>query len=71
MKNELIPCPVCGKKPKINFHGINYATVECKPWYSRIPHRSVFVGYEQPSKVKAKAVEEWNKAASDASLPVW
>ena len=70
MNDEFIPCPVCGRKPKVTYYGINYAKVECKPLF-RKPHRSVFVGYEQPSKLNARAVEEWNKAANDAALPVW
>lgn len=65
------PCPVCGRLPVLKAYGVNYARMECKPWYRRKAHLSVFVGYHQPSQLVEKAVEAWNREADCARLPVY
>ena len=60
MNNDLKPCPVCGRNPKIRTYGVNNAWVECKPWYRRKAHKSSKVIYAQPSELIEKAVKEWN-----------
>lgn len=69
--DDTMPCPECGRKPKIKVYGVNYARIECKPAFRRKAHLSVFVGYCQPSQLMGEAVKEWNKAADCARLPVW
>lgn len=61
---DLKPCPVCGKKPKINYYGINSGWVYCKPIFGR-KHKEVVVDYAQPSKLKLALVMKWNAEVSE------
>ena len=53
------PCPVCGKKPKVNYYGVNSGWAYCKPMFGRT-HKKVVVNYEQPSKLKWAIAMKWN-----------
>lgn len=61
---ELRPCPVCGKKPKIKYYGINSGWVYCKLLFGR-KHKEVVVNYAQPSKIKLALVLKWNAEVSE------
>lgn len=69
-QDKAMPCPKCGRKPKIHTYSLHYALVECKPEF-RKAHLSVFIGYHQPSKLMDEAVKKWNEAVDCANLPVW
>lgn len=71
LRARITPCPVCGRMPYIKAFGVNYARIRCKPWYRRKAHLSVWTKYCQPSQLVEKAIEEWNKEADCARLPVW
>lgn len=71
MTNDLKPCPVCGRKPKLRTYGVNIAWYECRPWYRLKEHYSGPVVYAQPSKLIEKAAKAWNERQDCACLPVW
>ena len=68
-------CPVCGRYPNIKTYGFDCARVQCKPWYSLIPHERVFVyifdGEERPGNLIEAAIASWNKRVNCANLPLW
>lgn len=66
-----LPCPKCGRKPRIKVYGLNYARIECLSVFRHKEHLSVFVGYHQPGQLIDEAVKAWNKATDCANLPVW
>lgn len=71
MNNDLKPCPICGRKPKLRTYGVNIAWYECKPWYRLKPHKSSDAIYAKPYEVKEEAAKEWNEMVDCANLPVW
>ena len=53
------PCPVCGKRPKVKYYGVNSGRAYCKPIFGRT-HKEVVVNCEQPSKLKWAIAMKWN-----------
>jgi hypothetical protein len=67
--NELKPCPVCGRKPKVKYCIIPtgvFCKVMCKPLF-RKEHLSVKYGQagEICDRAEKQAFEEWNRRAND------
>lgn len=58
---ELVPCPICGRKPRIHYYPINTGWAECKPVF-RKPHLTAVVAFASPSKLTETIIVEWNKA---------
>ena len=63
---KLIPCPVCGKMPKIRYSGAPgyglFITIQCKP-FLRKPHLKVEEGKASPRRAWEYAAKEWNRKA--------
>ena len=71
MANELKPCPVCGKKPKISIGGFCEAgfsryrcVVECTP-FLRKPHLKVEEVWYSAEGAENIAVNEWNRSVEN------
>lgn len=67
MKEEINPCPVCGKMPKvIRDYGYEqsgfgaWCTIVCKPLIGK-PHLKVEQGKSTYIRAFKYAVKEWNK----------
>lgn len=60
--DELVKCPVCGKKPKIKWQfdpGGAYVKIQCKPLFHK-PHLEVECGAASPDWALEKAKNKWN-----------
>lgn len=71
MSNELKPCPVCGRYPKIKRdYGYEqsgfgaWCTIQCKP-FLRKPHLKVEEGKSTFDRALKYAIAAWNRRASD------
>lgn len=71
--NKVLPCPVCGKYPKIkrdyNYEASSFGawcTIQCKP-FLRKPHLKVESGKALWRSAYTDACEEWNRRCKDCS----
>ena len=62
--DELKPCPVCDKKPKLHYYSVNVGWAVCKP-FLRKPHLETDAIYALPSELKGAIVAEWNRRVND------
>lgn len=64
---RILPCPVCGKLPKITFLDECFAIAKCKPVFGRL-HLIVSIG-QNPTRFNDNRAEEvikvWNQQATD------
>lgn len=61
-------CPICGKKPYVIIYNENSAEAHCKGFgLHRHKEVSVFVRYEQPSKLMKSVSEKWNQMQYEQS----
>ena len=65
--NELKPCPICGKMPKIKrdasseAHGFGaWCTIQCKPLF-RKPHLVIVEGKASWERALTFGIEHWNE----------
>lgn len=69
------PCPKCGRKPKVkkelNEYGLWRVQIQCKPFLQKRHLRSGASGGETLAETMRCAVDEWNRRADCANLPVW
>ena len=73
MDNELKPCPVCGKFPKIKrdycYEEMSYGarcTIQCKP-FLRKPHLKVEEGKASWDRALKCGIEHWNRRVNDGT----
>lgn len=63
-KIKLMPCPTCGRIPKVRYHAIGrcgaWVEVRCKPLFRR---EHLAVRHSAPTMERAvdKAAEDWNR----------
>jgi len=60
---RFVPCPICGRKPYVNYYPPNVGWVMCRGTFFR-PHDAIMaeVQYEQPSKLTQTLASKWNVA---------
>ena len=69
MENELKPCRVCGRKPKMKI--LYYPTgaecmIECKPIFRKV-HNQVIRCCALTERAEKMAIEEWNRWCTDGT----
>lgn len=69
--NELKPCPICGRMPKVKrdigyeYSGFGaWCTIQCKPFMRR-PHMKVEEGKASWERALKYAIEAWNRRVGD------
>lgn len=72
LMSKLLPCPVCGKYPKIkrdyNYEAASFGawcTIQCKPLL-RSPHLRVESGKQLWQSAYENACEEWDRGVRNA-----
>lgn len=58
----IIPCPVCGRVPKIKHYDHSYASVvsvRCKPLFSKLHEEAIAYG-QWPTSTYKEAIDLWN-----------
>ena len=57
-----LECPICEKPPYVDTYDVNAAQAFCKGYgFHRHKKVSVFITYEQPSKLLKRLSQEWNQ----------
>ena len=66
--NDLKPCPVCGRMPKVRYSAFGCSgvcvEVRCKPLFRR-EHLSVRHGAATMGRAFGMAAEDWNRRADN------
>ena len=59
---SFVPCPICGKKPYVNYYPPNAGWVYCEGTFLK-PHDRIkaYVQYENPSELVQTLVNKWNQ----------